>query len=276
MLDLAAAGISAAGGLINGAIQQNYNLQNMRRQNEYNKQAVERQIEAQKELFDYTGYVNRVKQMKAAGLNPALMYQGGSGQGGTTGNTSAVGVGLPAAPNPNIMGLAIEGARLPKQLKSQSVDIAKNELQLDIDTALKAWKISQGKSESDLAGSLLGIAMNNNKIKNVEANVAEWTEDIQIWQKQADLLQTQSQNKLTNEQANAVIEGVLQKWTEIGNDTQRIENELRLRLKQMDVQMDIAIIQAIAGALTKAIPSTNFSKFKGKTENYSEQFKVSQ
>lgn len=36
-----------------------------------------------KEMFDYTGYENQIKQMKAAGLNPALMY-GHAGAGGTT------------------------------------------------------------------------------------------------------------------------------------------------------------------------------------------------
>ena len=34
-------------------------------------------------MFDYTGYENQVKQMKAAGLNPALMY-GSAGSGGST------------------------------------------------------------------------------------------------------------------------------------------------------------------------------------------------
>ena len=34
-----------------------------------------------KEMFDYTGYENQVKQMKAAGLNPALL-NGGSGSAG--------------------------------------------------------------------------------------------------------------------------------------------------------------------------------------------------
>jgi hypothetical protein len=39
-------------------------------------------------MFDYTGYENQVKQMKAAGLNPALMY-GHAGSGGTTISSSA-------------------------------------------------------------------------------------------------------------------------------------------------------------------------------------------
>lgn len=41
-----------------------------------------------KEIFDYTDYENQVKQMKAAGLNPALMY-GHAGGIGTTVSSSA-------------------------------------------------------------------------------------------------------------------------------------------------------------------------------------------
>ena len=36
-----------------------------------------------KDMFDYTGYQAQVAQMKAAGLNPALMY-GSAGAGGST------------------------------------------------------------------------------------------------------------------------------------------------------------------------------------------------
>ena len=53
----------------------------MEQQNQWNKEAAERSQEYAKERFDYTGYENQVKQMKAAGLNPALL-NGGSGSPG--------------------------------------------------------------------------------------------------------------------------------------------------------------------------------------------------
>ena len=53
----------------------------MNQQNEWNKEAAAQSQEYAKEMFDYTGYENQVKQMKAAGLNPALM-NGGSGSAG--------------------------------------------------------------------------------------------------------------------------------------------------------------------------------------------------
>ena len=47
-------------------------------QNRYNEQMAQRNQERNKELWDYTNYENQKKHMKAAGLNPALMY--GMGQ----------------------------------------------------------------------------------------------------------------------------------------------------------------------------------------------------
>ena len=53
-----------------------------------NKELADYGMAISKEMFDYTGYENQVKQMKAAGLNPALMY-GHAGGIGTTISSSA-------------------------------------------------------------------------------------------------------------------------------------------------------------------------------------------
>lgn len=53
-----------------------------------NKELADYGMGISKEMFDYTGYENQVKQMKAAGLNPALMY-GHAGGIGTTVSSSA-------------------------------------------------------------------------------------------------------------------------------------------------------------------------------------------
>jgi hypothetical protein len=53
----------------------------MEQQNQWNKEAAAQSQEYAKEMFDYTGYENQVKQIKAAGLNPALL-NGGSGSPG--------------------------------------------------------------------------------------------------------------------------------------------------------------------------------------------------
>ena len=54
-------------------------------QNQWNKEAAAQSQQYAKDMFDYTGYENQVKQMKAAGLDPALM----NGGGGSAGQASA-------------------------------------------------------------------------------------------------------------------------------------------------------------------------------------------
>lgn len=63
------------------ALQSKDENQRMEQQNQWNKEAAAKSQEYAKEMFDYTGYENQVKQMKAAGLNPALL-NGGSGSPG--------------------------------------------------------------------------------------------------------------------------------------------------------------------------------------------------
>ena len=63
------------------ALQSKDENQRMEQQNLWNKEAAAQSQEYAKEMFDYTGYESQVKQMKAAGLNPALL-NGGSGSPG--------------------------------------------------------------------------------------------------------------------------------------------------------------------------------------------------
>ena len=46
----------------------------MQLQNQWNKEAAAQSQEYAKEMSDYTGYENQVKQMKAAGLNPKATW----------------------------------------------------------------------------------------------------------------------------------------------------------------------------------------------------------
>ncbi len=63
------------------AMQSKDEKERMELQNQWNKEAAAKSQEYAKEMFDYTGYENQAKQMKAAGLNPALL-NGGSGSAG--------------------------------------------------------------------------------------------------------------------------------------------------------------------------------------------------
>ena len=85
-----------------GQKNQEYALQMAKRNQEYALQSGAISHQYNKEMWDYTNYENQVAHMKAAGLNPALMY-GTAGQGGqTAGGTVGSGSGS-AGSNPLIV-----------------------------------------------------------------------------------------------------------------------------------------------------------------------------
>ena len=53
-----------------------------------NKEQMAYNQQLNKDMYEYTGFASKVRQMKEAGLNPALMYAGGGSGGGVTGNVS--------------------------------------------------------------------------------------------------------------------------------------------------------------------------------------------
>ena len=92
-----------------------------------------------KDMFDYTGYQAQVAQMKAAGLNPALMYgsagaggstQGGAGMAGSAGAGSGSVGGTPSAPDTGIIngvGMGLQLGLMDAQKRNIDADTAKKE-----------------------------------------------------------------------------------------------------------------------------------------------------
>lgn len=92
-----------------------------------------------KDMFDYTGYQAQVAQMKAAGLNPALMYgsaggggstQGGTGMAGSAGAGSGSVGGAPSAPDTGItsgVGMGMQLGLMEAQKRNLEADAAKKE-----------------------------------------------------------------------------------------------------------------------------------------------------
>ena len=90
-----------------------------------------------KDMFDYTGFQAQVSQMKAAGLNPALMYggagaggstQGGAGMAGGAGAGSGSVGGTPSAPDTGItagIGMGLQLGLLDAQKKNIEADTEK-------------------------------------------------------------------------------------------------------------------------------------------------------
>jgi hypothetical protein len=99
-----------------------------------NKELADYGMGISKEMFDYTGYENQVKQMKAAGLNPALMY-GHAGSGGTTVSSSAGSASGSQASdetsrklaNMQVMGMGLQMQKMGAEVRKLEADAKKAE-----------------------------------------------------------------------------------------------------------------------------------------------------
>uniref|UniRef100_A0AAU8AZ90 DNA pilot protein n=1 Tax=Dulem virus 218 TaxID=3145695 RepID=A0AAU8AZ90_9VIRU len=126
-----------AAGVIGGAVlgnqarqqQTNEEYQKMMYQGNINKDLANHTMKNQKELWDYTNYPNQVKQMKLAGLNPALMY-GTAGQGGqsSAGQTGPVGLSdsKGVAMQQQQMAMGLQLAQIASQIKVNDSVAEKN------------------------------------------------------------------------------------------------------------------------------------------------------
>lgn len=120
----------------------------------YGEMAAENAFERQQVLYNRTyqdqSYANKVAQMDAAGLSPALMYGGGGASGGGAGSTTgapmgatgAAGAGSAADPNAQLQALM--------SLRQVRMSERKNEAEINLlNTQADALKAETGKNKEE-------------------------------------------------------------------------------------------------------------------------------
>lgn len=152
-------------------------------QNQWNKDAAEQSQQYAKEMFDYTGYENQVKQMKAAGLNPALM----NGGGGSAGQASA---GAKVQPAQAFEPMGIQMALQAQQVMANT--------QLANAQAQKTRAEATAQNMQNLIGSSIDLAQKIGEIgrtkqekKNLEATYTKTVEEVKKVQEEANNLMLQ-------------------------------------------------------------------------------------
>lgn len=124
-------GVGLGLGLLNKALQPNAANEQLRQQQKLNQMQYDSNLglmkesyKAQKEMWDATNSEAQVAHLKAAGLNPALMYGGGGGGGTTTGSGSASIGGAQASDessrqmaNTASLGMGLQLAKLQSEIK---------------------------------------------------------------------------------------------------------------------------------------------------------------
>lgn len=131
-------------------------------QNQWNKEAAAQSQKYAKEMFDYTGYENQVKQMKAAGLNPALM-NGGSGSGGQA-------AGATVEPAQAFQPMGIQVALQAQQAMAQTNLTNAQAQQVRAQTTRQNVENLIGSS-IDLIQKLKGLKKSDKEINHIETTI---------------------------------------------------------------------------------------------------------
>lgn len=250
-------GIESIFGLLNGqdalsktkdtldpVLQQNMSYDLMSKQSKLNSKALAQQVAAQKELYEYTGYGSKVRQMKDAGLNPALIYGGGGA--GVTGNVSAPQVGLPSAPNfsafqSNRLANNIAMAKMQSEIELNkasaeslrshvplnAADTDTKNFDLGIKKDTRESTIYKNRAESNTAGEIENAAARENRIGNA-------TEQAHIDLVLKDVILMDKKINLTEQQTNAVV----QEAKRLAKETEYIPKNYNQRQLQIEVGLE--------------------------------------
>ncbi len=152
-------------------------------QNQWNKEAAAQSQQYAKEMFDYTGYERQVEQMKAAGLNPALM----NGGGGSAGQASA---GAEAQPAQAFQPMGLQVALQAQQVMANT--------QLANAQAEKTRAEATAQNMQNLIGSSIDLAQKISEIgktkqekKNLEATYIKTIKEVKKVQEEVNNLTLQ-------------------------------------------------------------------------------------
>lgn len=181
------------------AMQSKDENQRMEQQNQWNKEAAAKSQEYAKEMFDYTGYENQVKQMKAAGLNPALLNGGSGSPGqahGATVNpaTAMQPMGLQVALQAQQVAAqtALTNAQAEKVRSETTAQKVENLVGVGIDLAKKVAEVRKSKKDAEEVEQKIEnlkktAQATEESIKLIQANVGNTEVKTRIAQFQDDI-----------------------------------------------------------------------------------------
>ena len=184
----------------------------MELQNKWNKEAAEQSQEYAKEMFDYTGYENQVKQMKAAGLNPALLNGGAGSAGQAHGATvepatamQPMGLQVALQAQQTAAQTALTNAQAEKIRSETTEQKIENLVGVGIDLAKKVAEVRKDKKETEEV---------EQKIENLKKTAQETEESIKLIKANIDNKEVQTRIAQFQDDINKVIKSSV--WYEDG------------------------------------------------------------
>ena len=175
----------------------------MEQQNEWNKEAAAKSQEYAKEMFDYTGYENQVKQMKAAGLNPALL-NGGSGSSGQANGATVnpatamqpMGLQVALQAQQTAAQTALINAQAEKTRSETTAQKVENLVGVGIDLAKKVTEVRKNKKDTEEV---------EQKTENLKKTAEQTEESIKLIKANIDNKEVQTRIAQFQDDINTVI-----------------------------------------------------------------------
>lgn len=184
----------------------------MEQQNQWNKEAAAQSQEYAKEMFDYTGYENQVKQMKAAGLNPALLNGGagsaGQAHGATVSPATAMqpmGLQVALQAQQTAAQTALTNAQAEKIRSETTTQKVENLVGVGVDLAKKVAEVRKNKKDTEEV---------EQKIENLKKTAQATEESIKLIKANVDNKEVQTRIAQFQDDINKVIKSSI--WYEKG------------------------------------------------------------
>ena len=207
----------------------------------------------QKDMWEYTGYVGQVDQMKRAGINPALMY-GGAGSGGSTNVSTQTMQGTAAKaqmPDGRGMGMAIGDAILKAaQVENIKADTNKKEVE-----ANKLAGVDTEESRARTADLTQGVE--NKKAQEYLTKAQGYMQDMQNFEQGAS-------QKDRLEQIGWATERAVNEVRQMRNETYVSNATVQDKIKQIRAQATGAVIENRAKETGITLTETQIDALKAK------------
>lgn len=247
---------------ISGEGMTNADRERMDYQGEWNNRLAEADQQRKEEFYEkYESYGAQVRQMQDAGLNPALMMQGGASVS-ATGGATASGVSAPSSGVGDILGAVLQLSLKSAQMK-QDKELRLQQLAIEADKNKSYTRYLDAVAAGQEISNEYRAAQESAKLENIEANTATLRDQL----KNNEVSRRLMESGITQNQADAALkvrEAALKEieakhrdeylrlqneYQELLNEAQRttnpyIERHLMAQIRELNKRADLMVEQA--------------------------------